>query len=114
MELNKLDLYHCLVCDGCCIFDLFFQIQCNIHHAPKRCITKLGWCNIHHKLENKLESHHCLVGDGYLTYFFKVYAISGKYITNFDWDNTHHKPEINWNYNSICFVKYVVTSKTKY
>ena len=42
-------MYHCLVCDGYCIFDLFSQIRFNTHHAPKWYIINFGWCNIHHE-----------------------------------------------------------------
>ena len=44
-----LEMYHCLICDGYCIFDLFSQSRCNTHHAPKKYITNVDWCNTHHK-----------------------------------------------------------------
>ena len=31
-----LEIYHCLFCDGYCIFDLTFQSRGNTHHTPKQ------------------------------------------------------------------------------
>ena len=73
-----LEMYHCLICDGYCMFDLFSQSRCNTHHILERYITNVDWCNTHHEPLRKLKLYRCLGWQRVLhiwLIFFKIDAI---------------------------------------